>query len=255
MRLRYRSVLLLVAVCCLAFAVAPAFAAKPAPTTLPAPTSTVPHVEGTSAPPVCRLGVLPPSNIAYGYILPPDDAYYTLIAPGTGACAGYCTGQPLRLTAAHVEHFFVAGEAACTIPVTISIVGAINPTGGCFRPDPSVVICPPTQYAITTNPAQAGVCVDFSFPLPAACCISGPVFLHIEYDQGSCGNSRPAFCGQNPCTSGLCFQYNFYPPAFQDDLCNPAVLGRNVTMYADVECCAGTPTLPGSWGTVKTLYR
>ena len=247
MRLRYRSVLFLVAVCCLAFAAAPALAAKLAPTTTATVTQpAVPSPQNVShQAAACQLGILPVSNTAFGYILPPDDAYFTLLNP---ADCSACPGE-MKLTAAHVEHFYPLGELPCSIPVTISIVAAVDQGDGCYAPNPFEVLCGPQQYVIS-YPGVDDACVDFSFPLDCPC-FTGPVFLAIEYDQGDCPSGRPAFCGQNPCTSGPCKQYNIYPGG-NDDIC--LAIGRNITMYADADCCV-VPTLPGSWGMVKTLYR
>src|SRR5262245_12600094 len=61
MHLRYRSVLLLVAICT-ALAVAPAFAAKPAPTAGPTPTNVLGHIGPTSSGAVpCQLGITAPA--------------------------------------------------------------------------------------------------------------------------------------------------------------------------------------------------
>jgi hypothetical protein len=251
MHLRYRSVLPLVAICT-ALAVAPAFAAKQAPTTLKTQPAT--HAVGQQSVLPCQLGIAAPSNSAFGYILPPDDGYYTLLDPST--CTD-CAGGPLQLVSAHVEHFFPLGELPCDIPVKISIVAAVDPGDGCLAPNPFDQVCPEQCYIIG-YPGIDDACVDFSFPLPANCCINGPVFLEIKYaatecnqGNGTCPSGRPAFCGQNPEITGPCHQYNIYPGG-NDDLA--LAIGRNVTMWAAANCCV-VPTIPGSWGKVKTLYR
>ena len=141
MQLRYRSVLSLVAVC-LALAVAPAFAAKPEPTPLAPPTGPSVQIQLgsiTSTLTPCDLGVLPPSANAYGYILPPDDGYYTLINPGTNCPACHQNGR--LLTTAHMQLYFTE---PCEIPVTISVVPAVEVTPGCLGPNPfAPPICPP----------------------------------------------------------------------------------------------------------------
>src|SRR6185503_8078496 len=96
MHLRYRSVLPLVAICT-ALAVAPAFAAKTAPTTLSNQPAS--QVSQQSVLP-CQLGIFSAPNSAYGYILPPDDGYYTLLNPAQ--CQDCPPGTPLRLLTAHV---------------------------------------------------------------------------------------------------------------------------------------------------------
>jgi hypothetical protein len=251
MQLRYRSVLPLVAVC-IALAVAPAFASKPDPASLGTPATSQQSIKmgEIQGAPLCQLGVLGPAANAYGYILPPDDGYYTLLDP---ASCGSCPGGSYKAVTAHTELFFTA---PCEIPVTVTLVQAQQLTPGCWSPNPFAPLCPPTQYMVNDG-GQSNVCVDYTLALDPTCCFQGPVFLLIEFDQGTCPTSRPAFCG--PAACNLCTQYNFYPGVGVpgDDLCAvlaPFGLFGNV-MYADVECCAATPTLPGSWGKLKTTYR
>lgn len=251
MQLRYRSVLPLVVVC-LALAIAPAFAAKPHPTPVGTPSGVTNSVllgpSGSSGP-SCELGVPPPVAIAFGYILPPDDEYYQLIDPSQ--CAGCGGAGAIRM--AHVALYFTS---PCEIPVTVSVKPAISLATGCLAPnlfaDP---ICPPIEFLVN-DAGYLNTCVDYQFPLPE-CCIGQPVFLEFRFDQGTCPNARPAFCGPDACNN--CTQYNYYPGAGfpGDDLC--AVLSPfrvyGINMWADVTCCGKTPTLQGSWGQLKTLYR
>jgi len=253
MQLRYRSVLPLVAFC-LALAAAPALAAKPQPVLVGTPTSInsatpAPGITNTQ----CQLGVPPPVALAFGYILPPDDEYYQLLDPAT-ACAG-CNGGPLLLQNAHIALYFTA---PCQIPTTVSIMPAITLGPGCLGPNPfGTPICAPNEYMVNDG-GVLNDCVDYSFPLPSGCCIQGPAFLEVRFDQGTCPTSRPAFCGPAACLN--CQQYNFYPGApapSGDDLC--AVLTPfgvyGINMWVDATCCGATPTHNGSWGQLKTLYR
>jgi hypothetical protein len=254
MQLRYRNVLPLVAIC-LALAIAPAFAAKPQPTQAGTPSGTQHEIklgetQGT-ANTNCQLGVPPPAFTAFGYILPPDDEYYQLINPAD--CAG-CNGGPVLLTAAHIALYFTA---PCQIPVTVMVRPAITLGPGCLGPNPfGAPICAPAEYQVNDG-GILNDCVDYSFPLPAACCLQGPAFLEFQFDQGTCATSRPAFCGPASCVN--CQQYNFYPGASfpGDDLC--AVLTPfgvyGINIWADATCCGATPTHNGSWGQLKTLYR
>jgi len=249
--LRRHAMATLVAVS-LALGFAPAFAAKPAPTPLTPPggfpvQNPTGSVSGTTE---CNLGVLGPPGATFAYVLPPDDAYYTLINPAT--CGG-CQADNRLLTVAHLELSFTA---PCEIPVTVSIVPAIDVGGGCFAPNLlAPAVCEPVQYVITDN-GVTGQCVDYSLPVTVGCCIDGPAFLHIEFDQGSCPNGRPLFCGPGACSN--CTQYNFYPGVGQggDDLC--AILSNNLKgsiMYVESTCCSPTSTAPRTWGKLKTLYR
>jgi hypothetical protein len=251
MHLRYRFVLPLVAIC-LALAVAPALAAKSVPTLTPTQPSGPAHQVGTiQTTPTCQAGVLPPAVGAFGYILPPNDAYYTLILPNS-AC-GPCPGGAYLLTAAHVQLYWTE---ACQVVLNLSIVGATEQYPGCLGPNPFDIKCLPTTYTLN-DAGSLNACNDYVLPLPAACCVNGPVFLAIEFNQSSCPPNRPAFCYPGSCTN--CTQYNIYPgsPPQGDDLCQ--VLSPfgiyGVIMYVDATCCVPVPTLPGSWGKMKTLYR
>lgn len=255
MHLRYRSVLSLVAICT-ALAVAPAFAAKPAPIAMPTPTGSVGHItygpNSTTAFP-CKLGIDGPAANAFGYVFPPDDEYFTLLNPAT---CDPCPGAAYRANAAHVWLYYTA---SCQIPVTISLVPA-HPTAspGCFQPNPfDPPLCAPVQYLLSDG-GNLNACLDYTLPLGQDCCFQGPVFLKIVFDQGTCPNFRPAFCGPGgPCVN--CQQWNYYPgtSAPGDELCS--LLGAQgytgFIMNADVSCCQVVPTLPGSWGKIKTIYR
>ncbi len=256
MQLRYRSILPLVAVC-LALAIAPAFAAKPTPAPMATPEGAPgvhPIGEVSALPPVCTLGVLSPPASAFGYILPPDDVYYTLL--NTANCPS-CGAVGYRATTAHVLLFFTE---PCNIPVTVSLAPAFDDDGdGCFTPNPfAPPLCPPIQYVINDG-GVLNSCVDYQLPLDPTCCFSGRAFVVFEFDQGSCVAGRPGFCSPGPGGCSNCTQYNYYPGAGfpGDDLC--VVLSPfgfyGINMFADLECCGVVPTLPGSWGLLKTLYR
>ena len=252
MPLHRHAVATLVALC-LALGIAPAFAGKPQPTPLAPPSGPpveVPHGSVSGTPTVCNLGVVGPPTLSMAYLFPPDDVYYTLVNPA--ACDG-CLGNNLRLMEAHIELNFTA---PCEIPVTVSIVPAIDLGGGCLAPNPSAPpVCEPVEQAISEENAT-GQCREYKVPVAVTCCIDGPVFLRIEFDRGSCPDGQPMFCGPSTCSN--CTQYNFFPgqATSGEDLC--AVLPSGIKafmMYVDASCCAPTSTAPGSWGKLKTLYR
>jgi hypothetical protein len=246
-----------VAICCLAFVVAPAFAAKPAPATVTTSPAVANPYSTTAA---CDMGILPPPQVAFGYILPPGDEYYTLIDPRT--CSDDC-GHPgggvqsRLITNAHVLHFYTE---PCQIPATISIAPAFETSPGCFTPNPFAPdLCPAVNTMYSDEGGPLATCVDQVRPVVAGCCITEPAFLKIVYNQGTCGGGRPAFCGPDGQNCSPCRQYNYYPGASfpGDDVCvvlSPQGIG-GVDMWVESECCNPTPTLPGSWGSLKTLYR
>ncbi|MGH7729671.1 MAG: DUF7451 domain-containing protein [Candidatus Eiseniibacteriota bacterium] len=244
--LRHHGVLTLVAAH-LAIA-APALAAKsePLPLTPPGgPPGGVSIDALTNG--ACQMGVVGPATRVFAYILPPDDAYYTLITP---AACPTCPTDGRLLTTAHVLLYF---NATCEIPVTVSIVPATDLGDGCLAPDLlAAPLSDPTSYVI--GAVTLNQCVDYALPVPPGCCIEGPAFLKIEFDQGSCPNYKPGFCGPAACSD--CAQYNTYPGvtgAHGDDLCS--MHGMVGIMNVESTCCSPTSTAPGTWGRLKTLYR
>jgi hypothetical protein len=227
---------------------APALAAKPAPAVweLPAgPTGGAPGGAVTSG--ACVSGITGSPSIVFAYVEPPDDAYYTLITPAP--CAGCATGARM-LTTAHALLYFTT---SCQVPVQVSIVPAQDLGEGCVAPDlVAAPICETVTYmvgAVTLNQ-----CVDYAFPLPPGACLDGPAFLRLEFDEGSCPNYLPGFCGLSTCSA--CTQYNVYPGVAGDhgrDLCSE--VGKAAMMSVESTCCAATPIAPGTWGRLKSLYR
>lgn len=225
---------------------APASAAKPAPTIGPPPLL---EPSSQALPPACALGVPGPPANAFGYIIPPNDRYFTLLGPCT-ACGG---GGQLSLSTAHVQLSFTQ---SCSIPVYVSIVGADLSVPGCPVPNPADVLCAEVLYTLSDG-GVLNQCQDFAMDLSSGCCINGPAFLQIRFDSGSCPDQQPLFCGPPSCQN--CQQYNIYPGSSPggDDLCmvlSPSGV-YGAVMYADADCGCTTPVAPRTWGNVKMLYR
>lgn len=229
----------------------PAWAAKPAPTqVIPVGAPPSPSDPGMAAT-QCQMGIVPPAANRRDLIInPPDDRYYTLLT--RGGCPT-CPQHAYRLSAAHVQLSF---SEHCSIPVTVSVVAADVSIPGCAKPIPEQVVCPPAQFVLSDG-GVLNNCVDFTLPLPAGCCVDRDVFLEFRFDNGTCVPGHPWVCGPPSCAD--CQQYNIYPgsPPGGDDLCQVlSPFGTyGIIMYADAECCASTPTLPGTWGHLKTLYH
>ena len=170
----------------LALAATPSLATKPEPVPLPPPAGSPAGSSQAVAGEACNLGVTGPATIAFAYVLPPDDTYYTLISPD--ACTG-CPAMRMLRTANLLLYF----NATCEIPVTVSIVPAVDVGDGCLAPDLGAPpLCDPQTYVISSNALNQ--CVNYALPM-APCCIDGPAFLRVEFDQGTCANYRPGFCG------------------------------------------------------------
>lgn len=231
---------------CIALTSGVALAAKTVPTALPVRglvatkiTAGQLPLSGTVA---CQLGVLGAPAQAFNYLLPPNDAYYTLINPA--ACSG-CASPAIQVVLGHMYLYFQQANA-CGLDISVGVVG----TGGdvaCFTPDPSIVLCNRLTYTVSV-PAPG--LYDVALPLPAACCIDKPAFLEYTFDNAGTCSPLPAIVTTGDCTG--CTSYNIYPGG-NDDLC--PILGGDLVMFADAACCGTTSARASSWGTMKGLYR
>ncbi|MCC6651589.1 MAG: hypothetical protein IT348_10620 [Candidatus Eisenbacteria bacterium] len=241
----------LVLMCCSLLVVTAALAsARPAPEVSPLPNAGEPitrvRVGPQSVSSVCDLGVSTGAAWLINYILPPNDAYYTLLDP---AACGLCSGNSVIATTAHVMLSF---PTVCTIPVTVGIVGATG-APGCYTPDLGNVLVAPTTY--NASAPAAGVW-DFSFALPPGACVDEPAFLLVEFQTPSgCNTSTliPRLVTTDGCLA--CTSWNIYPGGGPDDLCVDIGFPGNPLMWVNADCCAVVPTLPKSWGSLKLSYR
>lgn len=229
----------------------PARATKPAPSIEPIPPGPMQSVavgRPLSPSSACVLGVSGVPAYLVNYLLPPDDAYYTVLRPST--CSS-CTGPGgVIITTAHVALNF---QVACDQPMTLSVVGARG-DAACRSPEPATVLCAATSYLL--SPGAPGNYI-FALALPAACCVSQDAFLCVNFVQPGSGcsaaSTRPRLMTTASCAP--CVSYNIYPGG-DDDLCSPAVaFPGNPLISADADCCSITPARSHSWGRLKLLYR
>ena len=225
-------------------------AARPAPEVSPGAGVTVhPFRTGPShANSVCQLGVNGTAAWSVNYLLPPNDAYYTLLDPAS--CTACGPTHTLALSTAHVALNFING---CAQPVQVGFYGAtVGPTG-CLAPDLNNLLCP--TFLVTLQPGAGAW--DIAIPVPSGCCIQGPAFMMINFvaNGAGCGTSatRPRLLTIDGCTG--CTSYNIYPGG-NDDLCDPLIgFPGNPIMYVEADCCNVVPTLPTKWGQLKAMYR
>jgi hypothetical protein len=197
----------------------------------------------------CVIGVTDAPVYVVDYLTPPADQYFTQLYPWSCPCP---TPDSLYVKSAHVLLSF---PILCSMTVTVSIVGATL-AGTCYRPDPNKVIVPPNDYELTASVVGAS---DFSMPLPAGYCITGPTFLEFTVNSFSgCPNMPPhVFPQPSLVTTGSCVpcrSWNFYPAGHEIELCDVGFPG-NPIMYVQGDCCTSTPVRGGSWGRLKTIYR
>jgi hypothetical protein len=191
----------------------------------------------------CRLGVTGPAVWAVGYVIPPDDQYYTLV----DASECECGAGGAMLLAAHAQFEF--DNTYVSYPIRVGIVAADLSNPECPVPIPGQYLCPPIEYGMV-GPAE-GAC-DVSFPLSAPCCVEGKAFLEITFvDWNEWWAAAPNLLLTGECEP--CVSYNYYPGDHYD-LCTFGFDG-NPIMYVDAVCCGAVPTRPGSWGALKSLYR
>lgn len=243
---RYRSTVLLAAAA-LALTASAAFAGKPAldktesvagkPVTLSGPQI----INST-----CTIGVTgAPSAAIPGYILPPNDRYFTLVR--SADCAT-CSGP--GGVEAQIANVTLNFPVACAVPVEISIVGATG-TPSCRAVDATSVIMPPVPANLV---APAPGLYTFSIPLPPGICINGDAFLGVNFvADGACATpaTRPQLVTR--AAGALCTSYNIYPGGGPDDLVAIGFPG-NPLMNLEVVCCSAVPNEHRSWGQLKIRY-
>jgi hypothetical protein len=243
MSFRYRMFTLSLAACC-ALVGSVALAAKPGPSITPRQGESIEKIVvgvPLSAQATCTVGETGAPAFNVNYLLPPDDAYYTLLNPAN--CAG-CAGGILQLNLAHVLLNF---PVKCTIPVSVAIVKSNG--AACPAPLPGEYVCGPLQYNLA--PPTAGS-FNFGLALPAGCCVDQMVFLEVSFlSSGSC-STLPRLITTGACNP--CESYNVYPGGF-DELCTDIGFPGNPIMNVDGDCCLATSTHTGTWGAIKLHYR
>lgn len=242
MPLRYR-LCCLAALLCLTLSSTVSIASRSGPTVTPVLDQAIEklHFGPTSPQATCVVGEKGAPAFAVNYLLPPSDAYYTLLK--INDCPG-CSGDILQLNTAH---FILQFPTACTIPVSVAIVKSNG--AACPAPIPTGVICAPLTYNVTVPAAGT---YDIALPLAGGCCVGQDVFLEVNFlANGTCITLprlvTTAVC--NPCES-----YNVYPGGF-DELCTAIGFPGNPIMNVETVCCLATQGRLGTWGALKLLYR
>ena len=169
--------------------------------------------------------------------------------PACAACP-----QPSALQVTSVQ-FALGNLGTCTATAQVSIVAA-GGDAACPSPDTTQILCGPFTYPLS-GPAHPDPLWVLS--LPPGCCVSPGAFVVVKFGVEACGEfGRPTPSlllsdGPNASCSEYVTVSGFYPTFTDVNSIFPG--GHPLWIRADAECCGGTPTLPPSWGGVKTLYR
>jgi hypothetical protein len=252
MHLRHRFVLPLLAIC-LSLGVPPALAAKRTPNVKSLPSGMTQRVVGginaIQAP--CQLGQPGAPTWTTQFIYPPDDEYCQFVDPASCACGA---GGGLLLAV----HWDLNWTTPCQLPAVLKIYKSVLVSPGCYAPDPSQVLYGPISVTLD---GSAGGAIDHVIPLPAHTIIDELAFVCITVsNDGTCPDvdqdgtlDSPELFLDASCDN--CNSYNIFPGSGGPyDLCT-SYFGPygNPLMWVDGDC--PVPTLPGSWGHLRTLYR
>jgi len=189
------------------------------------------------------------STIAFG----PEEAY-TAIATLIDPASCLACPAPASLDLNSVK-FRLRWWNACSATAEVSVVG-VTGAPGCPAPDLGNVLCAPVSYEIAGFSVTGGV--EHTLAFPSACCIDGPAFVLVKFTgllacAGTSTSVGPIVSTLSPLPA--CTQYfstsSSYPTLTD---VNPS-LGLPLWVNVDADCCDPTPTLPGSWGRLKTLYH
>ena len=205
-------------------------------------------VEATTG--ICTVEPAPPGGISYIFGAGRWRDFVWRIHPD--ACEACPFPQALAMESVS---FRVRWLGKCDAQVELSIIGATGPNG-CPQPDTTNVLCGPTLHPISSD-AFAGL-KTHTLPVPSGCCISQDAFVRIRFVSLQCDDAQVTELALNnttvPCTN--CEQYfgttGFF--AGLSDWCATFGVNSLWTRYT-ANCCAPVPTVPRSWGQVKTLYR
>lgn len=177
----------------------------------------------------------------------------TLVRPSS--CAACPSPGILMLNS--VSFRVLWSGVVCNPTVEITVVESSG--GACPTPLADQVICGPITHSISGTSGR----VVYTLPMPTPCCLSRDAFVLVKFiglDQ--CANpvsgAHPAFyfASSSPACAP-CTQYatvsNTYPTP--TEWCTIWGGFANLWLSVDADCCDPTPTLPSSWGRLKTVYQ
>jgi hypothetical protein len=224
------------------------------PVVVHAGAATIESDDATPPPGVSAACLLQPGAInTFSFFWTAPEALHTMAWKIPTTSCATCPSGALNLNSVT---FRMRWPRVCSATAEVLIVGA-KPGVTCpLEPDTLNVLCGPTTQTI----ARTGTTLNVlhTIPITANCCVSGDAFLLVRFSGlGSCasgGIGAGLAAAQGPCVE--CDQFVSAFGIFETPVEMCSTDGDNPTWFAiDADCCAGTPNLPESWGSVKTLYR
>lgn len=206
--------------------------------------------QGGGLPSLDASCVLSPGPVGASSVVFTPEVYTavaTLVDPQSCACP-LASSIVLRTVSFRVRWF-----EACSATAEVSVVGSTG--GACPAPDLGRVLCGPVSHPISSAGA---VGVTYTLPMPDGCCIDEPAFVLVRFTGFElCGGANtPGLVISSVFSCTPCTQYasisNLFPALTQ--WCSIAE-SLHLWFSVEADCCDATPTLPGSWGRLKTIYR
>ncbi len=180
------------------------------------------------------------------------DAYFTLINPAT--CVDCSETGTLTVDQVHIGLRF---NTACSLPLEISIVDAID-EGGCYLPNDDVFLAAP-QPAAPFGGAPGVFTFDITLNTPV--CLRGPAFLMVRVTSidPACVDpaARPELTYGDESFCSLCKFFFLTDSGGGGDLCDPTDTPTPVALqqWVSGSCCALMPVAKKSWGQLKVRYH
>jgi len=196
----------------------------------------------------CLIGETRAGNIATLGVIEPGAKFYQLLDPAQCLACSLVTGRAIESAVIRMRFL-----SACDVVFRVQIVGA---SGGpaCYAPDTANVLCMPSVQ-IVGEPAGQITTKNYTMTINNGCCIETASFLSIEVVSMTCESNQIGNPFALPCSP--CTQYIVSPTYLPPGIAQQCEGGfsRNFRMWTEADCCGAVPTLPRSWGSLKTLYR
>jgi hypothetical protein len=102
----------------------------------------------------------------------------------------------------------------------------------------------------------------YTLTLPPGCCVAQDAFLLLSFTGfNTCSNPTNGFTTGLTATTSACvnceefFTTGYSIPDLSDWCSSSEGTSNSLWIQLEADCCAATPTVPHSWGRIKTVYR